>query len=109
MQGQYDEAGSLHRTALEVKRRLFGDDNFDTAITIHNIAALDRELGNFEAAGKGFDEAQRVFEESLGPTHPYVVENLVQHAKLLRKAGDADGATHLENRAEKIRHLTKQK
>lgn len=108
MQGRFEDAGSMHRDSLEIKRRMFGDDNFDTAITVHNLACLDREMGNYNEARLGFEEAQRVFEESLGPLHPYVVENLVQYAELLRKAGDAAGAAQLEERAEKIRDQAKQ-
>ena len=106
MQGRFEEAGALHRDALVIKRRLFGDDNFDTAITVHNLACLDREMGNYEEANRGFEEAQRVFEDSLGPTHPFVVENLVQHADLLRRAGDESGAARLEEHAAGITDAT---
>jgi hypothetical protein len=42
-------------------------------------------------------------EETLGSTHPFVAENLMQRAKLLRKIGDDSGATRLEERAQAIR------
>jgi hypothetical protein len=53
---------------------------------------LPRELGEPDEAHRGFERAWQVFEQSLGPTHPFVIENLVQHAELLRKARDEEGA-----------------
>ncbi len=103
MQGRLADAGRLHRDSLEIKRRLLGDDHYDTAITVHNLACLQREMGEYEEARQGFETAQRVFEAALGPTHPFVIENLVQHAELLRRAGDDDGAAELEARARAIR------
>jgi hypothetical protein len=49
-------------------------------------------MGHYDEARREFERAQRVFEETLGPTHPFVVENVTQHAELLRRVGDDAGA-----------------
>lgn len=64
-----------------------------------NLATVYRDTGHHEDGLPLFEEAGRIFEETLGPAHPHTVGSLREHAKLLRTMGDEAGANRLEDRA----------
>ena len=67
---------------------------------MHDLAKMRRDSGDHDEAQSLFEEAQRIFDDKLGATHPYAITNLREHAKSLRAAGDDAAARRLEQQAE---------
>jgi len=102
-QGRYDEAEPFYLETLETQERVLGDEHLNTLITVHNLACLYRDTDRLDEAGRGFERVQRFCDAKLRPEHGFSLANLDEHAKLLRRTGDDDGADRMEARAKAIR------
>ncbi|MEL6780562.1 MAG: tetratricopeptide repeat protein, partial [Cyanobacteria bacterium J06597_16] len=69
-QGRYSEAEPLYREALEMRKRLLGDEHPDVASSLNNLAALYYNQGRYSDAEPLLIDALALFEQRLGPDHP---------------------------------------
>ena len=69
-QGRYSEAEPLHLQALELRKRLLGDNHFDVAQSLNNLAGLYDSQGRYSEAEPLFLQALLIVEISLGKEHP---------------------------------------
>lgn len=97
-QGRFREAEPLYLEVLETQMRL-NPDSINAGITSHNLACLYRDTGRHEKAQSMFEQAERIWNASLPPDHPFFIENDIQWAALRRETGDEGGAAELEVRA----------
>src|SRR5689334_13831780 len=71
-QGQYRQAESLYRRALDVAEAAFGPDHLVVACVLNNLAVLYKYTANFDEAGRLYRRALAITEAKLGPEHPNV-------------------------------------
>ncbi|MFN7929790.1 MAG: tetratricopeptide repeat protein [Blastocatellia bacterium] len=57
--------------ALLIDKALFGEDHPNVAIRMNNLASVLKNLGQLAEARSHFEQAIRIFTNSLGAAHPY--------------------------------------
>jgi tetratricopeptide (TPR) repeat protein len=97
--GRYDEAEPLYKEALELRRKLFGEEHNAVAQSINNLAAL------YHAQGR-YDEAEPLFEQTLelrkrlpGQERSELARSLNNLAELYRTQGRYEEAEPLYEQA----------
>lgn len=86
--GEYVEAESLYREALDIMETWYGPDQPDTAACLMILARnLAREGKDTEAKASA-ERALKVQEHTYGAVHPYVAYGLGTPGKLAAKRGD---------------------
>ena len=100
--GLYDEAIDLHRTALEIRKGLYGD-------TDPKVAESLESLGNVYRANRTLQEAVRAYGEALEVRHRLdsdamaISTTMAGLASALRDAGQPDSALFLMHEVVRIR------
>ena len=69
-QGKYAEAGPLFQKALDIRRKVLGEDHPDTAWSYNNVAYNLNAQGKYAEAGPLFQKALDIFRRLLGEGHP---------------------------------------
>ncbi|MEG3440445.1 tetratricopeptide repeat protein, partial [Pannus brasiliensis CCIBt3594] len=70
--GRYGEAEPLYRQALEMRKRLLGEEHPDVATSLNNLAYLYRETGRYGEAEPLYRQALEMGKRLLGEEHPSV-------------------------------------
>ncbi len=94
-QGHLAEAEPYYREALEVSRRVLGDEHPGTLISKSNLALLLVELGNASEAERLAGEAVDGARTTLGPEHWFNGNFLGKHGRALaalERLGEAESA-----------------
>ncbi|MEQ8386704.1 MAG: tetratricopeptide repeat protein [Coleofasciculus sp. A1-SPW-01] len=79
VQGRYGEAEPLYQKALELYKRLLGDDHPDVASSLNNLAYLYSSQGRYGEAEPLYQQALELCKRLLGDDHPNTItvrENL---------------------------------
>jgi tetratricopeptide (TPR) repeat protein len=79
----------MHQRALALKQRILGNDHWDTALSMGNVAERLRALGRNDEALAQNDEAITRLERALGPRHPDVALHLFNRGEIHLARGDA--------------------
>jgi tetratricopeptide (TPR) repeat protein len=104
MRGSYAEAELHYQHALKIREQVLGPDHPDVALSLHNRALLDDELGKKPSDVEAlYLRALAIWEHALGPRHPDVAEGLNNLASLYQKQGRLAEAEALLQRALLIR------
>ena len=61
------------RAALAIQERLLGRDHADVAMTVNNLAVLERDAGRLDRSAALFRRAHGSFRRALGDRHPHTV------------------------------------
>jgi serine/threonine-protein kinase len=93
--GNADAAGARFSEALELRRRLLGNEHLLVADSLNNLGVYHGMQGNFAAAEPLFRESLEVRRKVLGPEHPLVGESLNNVGRLLKEQGRYDEAEAL--------------
>jgi tetratricopeptide (TPR) repeat protein len=102
--GNYAEAEQRYQHALKIREQVLGPDHPDVALSLHNRALLDDELGKKPSDVEAlYLRALAIWEHALGLRHPDVAEGLNNLASLYRKQGRLAEAEVLLKRALLIR------
>ena len=83
-QGKPDEAERLHREALSIHEKMFGDTNSDVLSQVALDLAAQGKLPDAEAM---FRQALAIQRKALGNEHPEIAKTLVHLAILLQAEG----------------------
>jgi tetratricopeptide (TPR) repeat protein len=86
--GMYDEAERLLTRALELRRRLYGDDHLDTAASLHNIGWLYHDRGDYDRALAHYEKALAIRSKHLPADDPQVLDCRFNLAWLHSEIGD---------------------
>jgi eukaryotic-like serine/threonine-protein kinase len=101
-QGQYDLSEKLNNQALEIDRRLLGDQNPAVAQELNNLGAIAMNRGNYPASEGFYRRALAITEAWYGTDHPETAANLTALAQPLTFDNHEAEAQSLLERALRI-------
>jgi tetratricopeptide (TPR) repeat protein len=71
LKGDLEKAEQAYQQALDIKRKLLGEEHPDIAIILNNLALLFKQKGKSEEAEALFEQAMKIFEKTIGLDHPH--------------------------------------
>ncbi len=80
--GNYAEAKSLNRQALEIERTVLGEKHPGFASTLNNSAWLHKVMGNYAEAEPLYQQALAIRSQALAKNHPHVAASWRNLAEL---------------------------
>jgi tetratricopeptide (TPR) repeat protein len=89
----FAEAEGFHREALAVRRRLYGPDHPQIAVSENNLASLYREMGKLDQLVPLLEDALRIWRAAFGEDHPsvgFAYTNLGQAYVALNRGVEAE-------------------
>ena len=98
-QGQYDQSEKLNNQALEIDRRLLGDENPAVAQELNNLGAIAMNRGDYLASEAYYRRALAITEAWYGTDHPETAADLTALAQPLTFDKQASEAQSLLERA----------
>jgi serine/threonine-protein kinase len=102
-QGRTDEARITLQRAIEIRRRVLGDEpDENLAANLNNLANMLQDNGELEEAEQMYEEALAMVEAIRGPEHPYVAFTLNSLASLHQERGNFERAEAEFRRALRI-------
>ncbi|MDQ1349107.1 MAG: eukaryotic-like serine/threonine-protein kinase [Acidobacteriota bacterium] len=101
--GALDKAEPALRKALEVRRRLHGEEHVEVAAALHHLGELEFELARYPAALELARLGLAMRRRLLPAGDPALADSLDLLALLERQAGDLEGAAELHRQALEIR------
>jgi tetratricopeptide (TPR) repeat protein len=97
------QAQEYLRTALHIRKRLFGENDLSVAECLYHLGQSQFPLAQLEQAKASAEHALEIRERLLEPVHPLIAEALTRLAEILREsATENDRAVACTERAESI-------
>ena len=90
--GEMQEAEPLVRLALEMKRRLYGEEHPETSASLNNLAYVLESQGRFDEAEASYRDSLSINRKLLGKNHPSVAVTLLNIAFVDFARGDVRSA-----------------
>ena len=81
--GSYDASESYNRKALEIYKRLYGEEHPAVAQILNNLGAIENSRGNYAASEGHYRHALTITEAWYGADHPETAANLTAIAQQL--------------------------
>jgi tetratricopeptide (TPR) repeat protein len=100
--GDYELSGKLLQQALEIQQRLFGPEDYRSALTLASLGVLQEELGHYPQALDYYQRSHAVLERELGPESLEVATSYQRLADLRLALADQPGAVELYGKARAI-------
>ncbi len=91
VRGEFDEAERLLQRASQMMARFVGESSPDFASTRVGLGELARARGQWESAHSHFEQAHRIFYQSLGERHPSTLLTYAQKIAVEHEKGVSDG------------------
>lgn len=90
--GLYDRAESHHRTALRIRKQMFGGEHLEVARSLNLLGLVLHGDGRYPEAKQLYKEALAMQRRLLGDDHPHVASTLNNLGTLFSNTGDITGA-----------------
>jgi eukaryotic-like serine/threonine-protein kinase len=97
--GVYDKAASMHREALAIRRKLFGDEHPAVAASLDDLACVIGDQGQLTESETMHREALAMRRKLLGEDHAAVAASLNDLALTLNKLGKLPEAVTIHREA----------
>jgi serine/threonine-protein kinase len=98
-QGDLERAQERFEQALALKQAALGPDHIDVAIAWQNLGALLTDVGDHRGAVDALARARTTFMNTVGETHPWNIQLLLNSCRCERDLGHASEALALCERA----------
>lgn len=82
-QGHYDESAQFNHQALDIDRRLFGEQHPAVAEELNNLGAIEADRGDYPASESYYRQSLAIVERWYGSDHPETAANLTALAQTL--------------------------
>lgn len=82
-QGRYDDSATFNRQALDIDRRLYGEQHPAVAEELNNFGAIEANRGNLASSESYYRQSLAIVERWYGPNHPETAANLTALAQTL--------------------------
>lgn len=99
IQGRYYSAEALLLVAIEIRQRITGTDNLDTARTLNDLGVAYLKQGRYQEAESLLQQALTIRQRVSGEKHPAVAETLSHLANSYYDQGDYTKAESLYSQA----------
>jgi len=96
-QGKHDEAESLYKQSLEIRKNIFGINHPDVATSLNNLAELYKSQGKYDEAEPLYKQSLEISKNIFGINHPDVASSLNNLAELYNSQGKYDKLKELLN------------
>jgi tetratricopeptide (TPR) repeat protein len=106
-EGKYAEAARIAEHALDVAEKTFGPDNWHVAFSLTDLALLLMQQRKYSEAEPLLKRSLAIWEKTRGPDYLAVAYCLKDLARLYRITGKREQASQLEERAQKIESLSR--
>ncbi len=93
--GEYRAAERHLERARELRRRVLGEENRNTATSMHDLGVLYKQQGRYDEAEPLMVKALETLKRVLGPEHPHTLISMDNLANLYRIQGRYDEAEPL--------------
>ncbi|KAL1989597.1 hypothetical protein VTN49DRAFT_6794 [Thermomyces lanuginosus] len=97
--GQYREAETMHRQALEGREKVLGSDHPETLDSVNNLGVALKKQGQYGKAKEMLHQALEGRQKVLGPNHPHTLDVVNNLANVLEKQGQSEKAEAMYRRA----------
>ena len=101
------QSEALHKEALELQRRILGEEHLAVAASLGNLGVLSRRAGRLDEAIDYYHRAVAIEEYNLGEDHPRVARNLYNLAIASRDLGRLADAESVLRRTLEIERRAK--
>lgn len=101
--GKYNDALLWHDKSLELRKKLYGYDNEDTATSLDNIGATYGLLSEYKLAIKFLNEALEIRKKLFGEMHKDTARSFNNIGGIYGFLGDYENALKFEEKALEIR------
>jgi serine/threonine-protein kinase len=98
-QGHYDHSATLNNQALQIDRRLLGEQNPAIAQIYNNLGAIEMNRGNYPSSEADYRRALAITEAWYGTNHPETAANLTALAQPITEEQRGAEAQSLLERA----------
>ncbi|MEM7626325.1 MAG: tetratricopeptide repeat protein [Planctomycetota bacterium] len=98
----FDRAIAMYHQALDIDRRVFGNDHPNVAVSVNNIGGVLKARGDLDGALEAFRDAERIDRAAFGDDHPNVAIRVNNIGSVLKARGDLDEALEAYRGAERI-------
>jgi CHAT domain-containing protein/Tfp pilus assembly protein PilF len=85
--GAYARAEPFLQQALQIRKKAFGPEHPDTAVTLNNLAELYETMGEYARAEPLLQQALQIRKKAFGPEHPDIALSLNNLAALYSEVG----------------------
>jgi tetratricopeptide (TPR) repeat protein len=100
---EYDNALTLLEWIKEIREKILGEQNPDTAQTYSDIGFIYEDLGDYSKALDWYQKALSIQEKVLGGEHPYIATSYNNIGLVYHKQGDYSTALEWYQKALSIR------
>ena len=104
--GDYPAAQPHLERALELRRRVLGDEHPDTLASTNNLAELYRDQGKYAKAEQLYAQALEVLPRVLGEQHPHTLKTMNNLALLHYARGQLAQAESLHAKTLELRQVS---
>ncbi|MBK9755921.1 MAG: tetratricopeptide repeat protein [Nannocystis sp.] len=97
--GDYPQAASLFRQAVETQEKIVGKEDSQLALPLNNLGTVLLFTGHLEESRKVLERAVQILERTMRPRHPALVSPLVGLGNVHRALGQRESARTVLERA----------
>lgn len=101
--GKYNEALKHHRYALEIRKKILGEEHITTAESLDDIGSVFWNQSNYDEALMNYSKALEIREKTLGENHTETASSYHNVGLVYREKGDYDKALDCLLKALEIR------
>jgi Tfp pilus assembly protein PilF len=96
---QPSAARTIYERALAIREAAYGPDHPEVAVSLGNLANVQRQLGEPRAARANYERALAIDKAAYGPDHPEVAKTLTQLGVVQLELGELPAARANQERA----------